>query len=90
MTTLEYLPYSPALAPAADFYLLPRLKSGKGQGFCDATDINRNVLEGGTSLDGVYAAPLFAVSVVGLVDHHICLCVPLHKHYRTGIFPVKN
>jgi transposase len=39
VTTLNLLPYYPGLA-AAEFYLLPRLKSAlKGRPFCDPTDI---------------------------------------------------
>jgi hypothetical protein len=38
-------PYSPDLAPS-DFYLFPQLKSAiKGQCFCDATDIIKNVMK---------------------------------------------
>jgi len=45
VTTLEHPPYSPDLA-AADFYLLPRLKSGlKVRRFCIATDTIRNAME---------------------------------------------
>ena len=44
-TTLQYPPYSPYLA-AADFYLLPRLKSAlNGWHFFDATDIIKNETE---------------------------------------------
>ena len=42
MTTLEYPPQSPHLAPA-DFYMLPRLKSAlKVWDYCDATNIIKN------------------------------------------------
>jgi len=45
VTTIQHPPHSPDLA-AADFYLLPQLKSAlKGRGFCDATDIIKNVTE---------------------------------------------
>ena len=45
VTTQEHLLYSPDLAPA-DFYLpfLP-ISALKGWGFCDATDIIKNVME---------------------------------------------
>jgi hypothetical protein len=45
MTTFEHPPYSLDLA-TADFYLLPRLKSGlKGRRFHIATDIIKNATE---------------------------------------------
>jgi hypothetical protein len=45
VTTLEHSSYSPDLT-AADFHLLPRLKSGvKGRRFRIATDIIRNATE---------------------------------------------
>jgi hypothetical protein len=45
VTTLEYLPCSPGLAPA-HFRLFSRLKSAlKGRRFCNTTDIIKNVTE---------------------------------------------
>jgi histone-lysine N-methyltransferase SETMAR len=45
VTTLDYCPHSPDLAPA-DFYLFPRLKSVlNGRCFCDAADIIKNATE---------------------------------------------
>jgi hypothetical protein len=45
VTTLEHPPYSPDLA-SSNSYLFPRLKSAlKGQPFCFATDITKNVTE---------------------------------------------
>jgi tRNA (Thr-GGU) A37 N-methylase len=38
----------------------------------------------------VYLLQFLFLLFVVVVDHHICLCVPLHKHCRTGIFPVRN
>ena len=44
LTSMQYFPYSPDLAPA-DFHLFPRLKLAlKGRSFCNTTDI-RNVTE---------------------------------------------
>jgi transposase len=45
VTALEHPPYSTDFAPA-DFYLFLQLKSAlKGWGFCDATDIIKNLTE---------------------------------------------
>jgi histone-lysine N-methyltransferase SETMAR len=45
VTTLKHPPYSPDMA-AADFYLLPQMKSAlKGRYFCDCNDVIKQVTD---------------------------------------------